>query len=59
MIKICPKCKSLAHYNSYFQAFICSSPECRWMEKSEQQCKGKSLPKKINVKRYSEFATAK
>ena len=32
MIKICPKCKGLAHYNSYFKAYICLSPECTWME---------------------------
>jgi len=35
MIKLCPKCESLAHYNSYFQAYICSSPSCSWMEKIE------------------------
>ena len=28
-IMICPKCKSIAYYNSYFQTFICE--KCAWM----------------------------
>lgn len=35
-IKTCPECGCLAHWNSHFQAFICSSPKCRWMEKKSK-----------------------
>jgi len=37
LIKICPQCKGLAHYNSHFKAFICLSPECTWMEEVYHQ----------------------
>jgi hypothetical protein len=33
MIKICPICKSITHYNSYFKAYMCLSSECTWMRR--------------------------
>lgn len=29
-IIICPRCKHLAYYNSYFKAYLCE--KCYWME---------------------------
>lgn len=31
-IKICPKCRSLVHWNSYFQLYICSKFLCDYAE---------------------------
>lgn len=38
-IKICPKCNSLANWNSYFSAFIC------------ENCHNKIIPKQTNYER--------
>lgn len=32
-IILCQDCGQIAHWSSYFQAYICSSPNCRWMKK--------------------------
>ncbi len=37
VIKICPKCGSVVHYDSYFQTYICSSIKCCWVEKDKTQ----------------------
>lgn len=31
-VKLCPRCHSVASYNSYFGAYICS--KCRWRDES-------------------------
>ncbi|SHE99545.1 hypothetical protein SAMN02745133_01606 [Desulforamulus putei DSM 12395] len=60
MIKICPKCKNIAHFNSYFKAYMCLDPQCSWMEEVIPKRIEKSLhERKIAVKRTHQFACAK
>lgn len=61
LIKICPECGGIVHYNSYFKAYMCLSPDCTWMKekrKSNQsrQVKGYSLRRKAEE---PEVVTAK
>ena len=32
-MRLCPKCHSLAYFNSYFDSFMCNSCEHMWKEK--------------------------
>lgn len=32
MIKTCPICKGIVHYNSHFKAYMCLSNDCTWMQ---------------------------
>lgn len=31
-MRLCPKCGSIAYYDSYFTAFMCNTCEYRWRE---------------------------
>jgi hypothetical protein len=37
MIRVCPKCRGIAHYNPHFNAFMCLNPECTWMEERKKE----------------------
>jgi hypothetical protein len=50
MIKVCPVCKGIVHYNSHFKAYMCLSPQCTWMEEKEQHFQMKQI-KKFLVRR--------
>lgn len=57
-MKLCPKCKNLAFYNSHFEAFMCSECDNMWrinLEK-EERLVDKHLLKKFKVQdRYPTF----
>jgi len=47
--KLCPKCGALSYWDSYFQAYCCTSNKCGYMEYVKQESQLDRIERKLDL----------